>query len=235
MGIASFFKEVFYVTKTDYFVKSYVVLYLMSPVLNAFAENSNRNTFRNVLIALLVYQTLYGWLFTSAETGRMLHFCSLYMLARYVSIYKPLLSTKSKGYDLMMIVGSIACLTLFYYVPIIFGYSFASVAERYWSYISPFCIIAALHTLLLFSKLNIKTKWIVFFSSSCFAVYLINININVQPYFKEYFKGLYENLNIFLYWPTVVLSVVVFFVICILVDIIRIFNWKLIENRISWK
>lgn len=75
-------------TSWDWFVKAYVVLYIIAPILNAFVDCSSERQHRNVLIAFFLFQSTYGWLggarFFMNGYGP-LAFIGLYLLAQYVA------------------------------------------------------------------------------------------------------------------------------------------------------
>ena len=75
-------------TDTGWFVKSYILLYILAPVLNAFIENSNANEIRRVLIFFFLFQSLFGFFSDGAaffENGySTISFIGLYLLARYL-------------------------------------------------------------------------------------------------------------------------------------------------------
>lgn len=104
--------ELFFVTKGLWFVKAYLLLYILSPVLNAFIETVSRQTFKGVLLAYLAFTVVYGWLFP-LSTDYMLEgfspvfFIGLYLLARYIKIYNPKFSKKPIKYDLLVILGMV--------------------------------------------------------------------------------------------------------------------------------
>jgi len=79
-------------TPKNWFVKAYIGLYILSPVLNYFCEKSTRKQLRNLLICFFVFQTIYGCsgAATFIEQGySTFSFIGLYLLARYLNIYKP--------------------------------------------------------------------------------------------------------------------------------------------------
>ena len=88
------FKGCILATKLNWFVKAYLLLFILSPVLNAFVERAERRLFRNVLIGFYTFQLLYGWIFSSAVTYindgySVTSFIGLYLLMRYVATYPP--------------------------------------------------------------------------------------------------------------------------------------------------
>lgn len=74
-----------------WFIKAYVGLYILSPVLNAFVEYAEEKTFRQVLLGFFLFQTLYAWISDGAEFFEhgysTMSFIGLYLLARYVKVY----------------------------------------------------------------------------------------------------------------------------------------------------
>ena len=95
-NIRSFLKLTYNVISMDqlWFVPSYIVLYLVAPVLNAFVERSTKPQFKMVLIAFFSFEFIFGWLLNGANGIFMwgaspLSFAGLYLLARYIRIYPP--------------------------------------------------------------------------------------------------------------------------------------------------
>ena len=77
--------------KWNWFIKAYMGLYILSPVLNTFINNTEKKTFKKVLISFFAFQTIYSWVSDGAaffENGySTLSFMGLYLLARYTKIY----------------------------------------------------------------------------------------------------------------------------------------------------
>ena len=92
-----------------WFVKAYIILFLLSPVLNLFAEQASRIVFRNVLIAFFVMQTLFSYISNSIwfdDGFSPIPFIGLYLLSRYIRIHKPSFSSLKKGVDLAIYLGT---------------------------------------------------------------------------------------------------------------------------------
>lgn len=70
-----------------WFVKAYLCLYILSPVLNSFCETVDRRSFSLVVGAFFVFETVYGWSGAArfVEQGySTISFVGLYLLAQYV-------------------------------------------------------------------------------------------------------------------------------------------------------
>lgn len=109
-------------TKLNWFIKAYILLYILAPVLNAFVEKASQKEFRNVLIAFFAFEFVYGWIFS----GSTLHivggystisFIGLYLLARYVRLYQPRISLKSKRFYIVSLCIAPICVTAAYITP----------------------------------------------------------------------------------------------------------------------
>jgi len=86
----------------DYwFVKTYVALYLLSPVLNAFVQTATQRQMAVTILSLFAFQWVYGWVFeatTWLRAGYSLpSFVCLYLLARYLNVYRPSFTKSVRG------------------------------------------------------------------------------------------------------------------------------------------
>ena len=82
-----------------WFLKSYAVLMIVSPILNLFVEKSSEKKLRNVIIAFFLLEFVYGWIATSvpviASPMPTLYISGmsatsligLYILTRYIKIH----------------------------------------------------------------------------------------------------------------------------------------------------
>ena len=137
-------------SKNVWFVKAYLGLYILAPVLNTFIEKANRKAIQRTLICFFIFQSIYDWCSHSTdfiECGySTFSFIGLYLLTRYIRKYKPSWSQHKAWKDLFIYtVSSIstACMMLLF----IYLDKFAHFA-RFMDYSSPLIIIAALFFLL---------------------------------------------------------------------------------------
>lgn len=85
-------KELFMLTPSNWFLKSYILLYIIAPVLNAFAQTAGKHQFKFILIAYYAFMLIWGWLFPKstdyiAGGYSPVFFVWLYLLARYIRLY----------------------------------------------------------------------------------------------------------------------------------------------------
>lgn len=190
-----------------WFIKAYLGLFILSPVLNAFVTNVSEKVFRYVLIAFYSLQCLYAWITPGAW---FLHygysvtsFAGLYLLARYVRLYvieKPFeikwrAKYKVKSVYLLVFIG----LTLLnsviylagYYLPII-GLHLRTMV---FAISSPLVILQSLALLLYFNKIKINYNPIInFIAASSFSVFILQSSQDAVLY-KDIVNNIYINNN----------------------------------------
>ncbi|WP_302614773.1 acyltransferase family protein [uncultured Bacteroides sp.] len=170
--------------KSGWFVISYVILYLLAPVLNKFSEYASKKEFTAVLLSYFAMLVVYGYIDWSQEIGRgysALSMVGIYLLGRYARKYIKF----SHGF--LLFVGCTLVNTLITTLVIIFDLPLIVN-----SYDNPFVILGALGLILYFSNIHIKTsKPINYIARSTFAVYLLHIYPEVLDWFCEICKQLF--------------------------------------------
>lgn len=222
--------------KNWWFVYAYFTLYIVSPILNAFVENTDRKVFRNTLIVFFLYQTIYGFLYDLpyfAKGYSPLSFIGLYLLARYIHKYEPKFSQISRktcgGIYMGVSVGVSLLMCLCLWILPWHGLV-CRLFDWYACYTSPLNILASVMLLLCFSKIHFQSKLINSIAASSFAVYLIhNHPVIHHGYFKPFVIWLHQthSLGVFLVELFIFLTVV--FLFCVLVDKVRVYAY----NKIS--
>lgn len=216
-----------------WFIKAYLLLYILSPVLNKFSENTQPKIFSNVLIAYWVFLFLFGWITESTtyiNNGySIVSFIGLYLLGRYAKIYQPKWSNYSAKKYLSVYIISVAffCCTIF--IAGLFKLRHTDlIAWKFCSYISPLTVIGAMSLLLCFSKIKLPyNKWINICGKSCFSVYLLHAMwgywFDVLKKIDSLFGGLNYIIVLFAFLLAVYLG-------CILLDQLRLQVWKTIAK-----
>ncbi len=102
-------KELFMLTPSNWFLKSYILLYIIAPVLNAFAQTAGKHQFKFILIAYYAFMLIWGWLFPKstdyiAGGYSPVFFVWLYLLARYIRLYPIRLSQLKCGTYIILVV-----------------------------------------------------------------------------------------------------------------------------------
>ena len=217
----------------DYwYVPSYIGLYLLSPVLNIFVENSTQKQFGCIVVGLFFLETLYGWKFEVAGFNSgysIVHFLLLYLIARYIRIY---------SFRLKKI--PIACDFLLYLILSVFsavlGLLFLKHGSDNYVFIfadhsSPITILASIFLFLAFSKIKLNnSKVLNYLASSAFSIYLFHLHPMVLPKFMEMSRTLYFNNDLLHYSYKILLFILSISILSILIDQLRKFTWKILQS-----
>lgn len=232
-------KGCFLLLKWNWFIKAYLMLYIFSPILNAFVEYTDKKTFKLILICYFLFQTIYGWCSEGVEWFKngysAISFMGLYLLMRYLHKYPPLYPGSQVYFNMtiylacVLIITFLAILQILHMIPswLMFG--------KMYSYINPLVIIESLALFLLFTKFEFKNKAINFIAASTFAVFLLHSNPNIaKPYFAPLINNIYQSYDGIACLSIIFAILVIIFFLAVITDQIRIWLgsciWKKIHN-----
>lgn len=227
--------EQFITGSAYWFVVSYVGLYILSPVLNAFIETVSKKTFKEILLIYLAFVFIYGFLMGKGSFAggySLLSFVALYMIARYVRLYPNRYTMFKKCTDLSVYFFFSLLIAITLYVVAMFKpEAILSVQGRLLAYHNPLTIVAAVYLFLFFSKLKLTSKTINFIAASSFSVYLLHCNDHSIGFYKEgllYIVGCLQPIPIFI---SAFLYAIFVYTLAVMLDQIRIFTWKKIFEK----
>lgn len=227
LGNMFFFGKYYY-----WFVKCYLCLYILSPVLNAFVESANKKVFLMVLAGLFIMQTLYGWTGTMPDYDRgysVISFVGLYLLARYIRLYGGSIFRLDKWLDLAIYLGLSLAIAAIYIVSVNMGLE--RIASHLFVFINPLAVASSVFFLLFFSKMDFKSRTVNYLSVSAFAVYLFHLNAKVWDRFLETCYGLFTNGNGLKGFLSVFVFLLIVYVAAILIDQVRLLCWNPIKKK----
>lgn len=228
-------KSIFLATSSNWFIKAYILLYILSPVLNGFVENASKLVYLRVLVGFFIFQMIYGWFFSTSTDYIVggyspISFIGLYLLIRYVKIYKPKWTLWPVRIHILMWLVVIFSVTIVCITPpLVFGAKYSTIyGYNLLNYISPTTIIAALLMILITSKIQIENSLINRLASSSFAVYLVFVNPHILSVYGCCFRTLHHKYQGVSYWIIVLGIVIVLYMIVAFFDTVRLKIWKLI-------
>ncbi|MBR5657519.1 MAG: acyltransferase family protein [Prevotella sp.] len=214
----------------DYwFVKCYVLLYVFSPILNAFVENCTKRQFLAVLVMFFVMQTYLGWITDGvkwyADGYSGISFMGLYLLSRFIRLHPNALIVEHKLWFYLFVYVALAVLNglLAYYV---FISGHIALYKRLFYYINPLVIIQAIAFLLFFSKLEFKSRIINWIAISSFAIYLLHSSFAGELVYDGTISAIYKRYSHVSMVFLVTIFLVIVFVTSILLDKLRLYFWK---------
>jgi len=209
----------------DYwFVRAYIVLCLFVPALNLLVEHASQQMLRRLLIALFLFQMVFGWDVEGwiARGYSPLSFMALYLWGRYVRIYRPAWSQRSCWVDLCVFLSMALLNTVLAVVMIRRGLGVWFM----FSYIWPVVMVAAMALVLFFSKLSLRNRLINWMAASCIAVYLLHCNVFMTPCLKQLVTGWYNGCGTLSFVTRAGMLVLVIFVVAIVLDKLRLSLWN---------
>ena len=200
------------------FITAYVLLYMLSPMLNALSE---KLTSKELFLTIIV---LYAseWLITR-DCGSM-NYGILYLIGRFIkksNAVNNLEIDATKGYWLTTIL-------IFALVYCSYSYLHITTAEKMcdfvfgYSYSGPFVILQAVFLFLVFARMNFTSKFINWCSASCLSIFLIHMHPSIKYIgYYSFTESLYD-LPVLQHIGVLLLLIISVFFGCILIDKIRI-------------
>lgn len=243
--ISSFFPSVV----GDYwFIACYIIMYLFVPYINILIKSIDKKQFQRLLILCFTIFSLVPF-FTGMKiitnTGyTFFHFIYLYLVGAYLKHY-PIKLNKIRSINKKRILYFISFLVfglINYMLNMFTIYSNSSnlfmtniislLQNSYYSYARPFVILQTISLFLLFETFTIKSKIITTISKATLGVYLISTSGYFSKLFYKYTTidiyhvGLIEKLKY------IFAGAVFIFIICIVVELLRIYILKIARNII---
>lgn len=206
------------------FITWYIILYFVSPLLNAFSDNSTEKQLLKYIVVFYVAQIVI----MRSVFGGPINFLLIYLIGRWISkVGTKRHSDKAvAGYFIMTSI-IFACAYITYRI---MHYDAADMATFLfgYSYASPFVILQAFFLFLIFSRFNIQNNIINWLAASCLSIFLIHMHPAIKQIgYYNYTESLYERPFVDHVLILTVLIIAVFFG-SILIDKVRI----LISDRL---
>lgn len=231
-------KECFFLTEANWFIKSYLLLFIISPLLNAFIENSNKRVYGLIVVSMLVYQTIFDFA-TMADLSlrngySTMSFVLLYLIGSYVRKYTVVGGQTHKWSILIMSLYGIILLPVLASYSGLLDFKYACKWLKYGlAYSNPLVIAVAVCYLRLFLNFNVTSKLINWVAISSFAAFLIHANPHVIKVFIAFVRYVYTSCSLPVYFGFVISFVVWVFVASVLIDKVRMFFWRHLWNIID--
>lgn len=183
-------------TCTGYwFINSYLLLYIFSPVLNAFAEHATRNDFRRFLLVYFLFCIPFSLISRDLNRGfSALCFFGLYLWGRYLRLY---LSAewqwvRARFFLAFFIISSLL-MTVVFWSYVYFRCTFLPLFPSFMmAYTNPLVILNATCLLLFFSRLRFTSRAVNFIAAGSLAAYLTH----QHPYLRQHYLHFISDLNI---------------------------------------
>lgn len=192
LGIIPFEMGTFLKCFSSYFfawgvVTSYLVLYVISPILNKYSEGASKKELFVFIFLLFIAAN------TICFTTGILTFLLLYLIGRFIKKI-DLVSFDSRKpwieYLVCTIIITIITFLLFRLPPIKTAGQMTSIPIGY-SYNSPFVIFQSVFLFLCFARMSFTNRFVNWCANSCLAIFLIHMHPSVKQIYYSYTESLY--------------------------------------------
>lgn len=213
-----------------WFVPCYAMLYVLSPVLNAYIERATERQLRGLLMIFYLMQSIYGWLSGNKpafdEGYSIVSFVGLYMLARYVKLYGSAWWRRGKWLWLVATVSNVALALGGLY----FGKG--DLSRMAMCYSSPLVVAGALGLVMWCAvQRSFVSSGVNFVASSCFTVYLVHsCNRWTAGFYTSVARDIHGHTSGVLCIAELLLFMVAVFAFAILLDQLRKAAWTLVST-----
>lgn len=239
-----------------WFINYYLILYLISPLLNKYIENSTQKEHRNLLIIMFIcldvipYITAQRPFINNGLT--LIGFIFLYLVGAYFAKYPLRESIVFKNFTrnklrLLFLFGFIM-MVIFNYINYHFGKSLITstnpillrikdvITNQVTAYSNPILFLQTVFYFLYFGELSIKSKLINYISSLTFGVYLVHENrVVFCNLYDRVFSPITEYTTSGMVVKMFILALILFFVGSIIEMIRKIIAYKISKLRLIVK
>lgn len=217
-------------SRYNWFIRAYLGLYVLSPILNTFLQHCSKRQLEYVLISFYTFQTFYGFI------GNVDFFCSgystfsfigLYLLSRYLRLYGMAIN-KSGG---AIYAGSVLCNCLLYYALTYFHITRIDAI----GYANPLVVMGAMGLIMWTAQLRIQSSRLInFIAASSFAVFLLHLNPHFcDMIYRPLMISLYEGFDGVACLIVEFVVLVLIFALAVLLDQPRKLLWNYLWRRLD--
>lgn len=225
--------DCFFVTKSNWFIPSYLCLLFLTPVLNAFCNTSSKRTLLGVVLVLIGFEIWFDLLpphpgvsLGSQRGYSVLSFAALYLLARFIRLYGVPQWFRQWSFSICLLCT--ITLTVAAMVSIQIGHPAIRVI---YAYSNPLVILSAVSFLLTFEKMSIKENSVINHIAKSTLPVLLAHSAVFFLYTKQ-FRYIFSHFSLakmIVFW---VLAIAVAFISSVAVDQIRLLLWLPIEKSL---
>ncbi len=234
-------KSIFPIIHSQYwFITVYVILYLLSPYINQFIKNISKKDLGKLLIMLMVIQSIIpSVLFANFQFSTIMWSIMLYMIGAYINKYYSKKENSLKTDMICIIVPYLLIIASIVLLDVVSGkINIFKEHELYFTNINSILILAiSIFMFLLFNNINIRqNKFINKISSTVFGIYIIHENTFMRKIIWENIcngrKYINSTSGLIL---NAFISIIMVFVVCSIIELIRQWIAKLIQCMIMNK
>lgn len=214
----------FCLTTANWFIKAYIGLYILSPVLNLFVEKASKTQLASIICCFYLFQTIFGM---TGATAFIAHgystfsFIGLYLLAGFIKRYM----TITPRHGAIIYIVCVLCNILLYPVSL-------KTPIDIFTYENPIVVLGSVGLFMLFKGIHVSHSSVLnYIAKSSFAVFLLHTNPNIGiPVFIPLCKYIFDSYSGAQYLLTIFFTLTLIFVCAIALDYPRRLIWKRLSH-----
>lgn len=234
-------------TGVYWYVTAYFGLFLLIPVLNKGLATINNDQLKRYLVVIFIFISILPTIFMK----------DAYILNRGYSLiwllFLFILGGAIRKIDIIGRISQMKAINLFF-ISILFTWIWkifygilskplsvkANIADMFIKYTSPTIILSGLFLFIFFSKMNVSNKKvkniIKLFSPAAFGVYLIHLHPLIWRGIFRGFSVSFLKHNVLVMLGEIFLSALLIYIVCTVIDMIRIriFNYLNLEEKLKF-
>lgn len=210
-----------------WFIRVYVFLYLLSPILNKAIDRMSQSQLKLSLLILTVLNVYFGYLQQTPfnqDGYNIANFIFLYFIGRYIKLYYD----EKKNHVIKYLLGYFAVSAVMGIIALYnvnsVGRGFHTILLNVYVYNNPLLIIASVFLFLVFVSIRIpSSSFINWLSVSALSIYLITENSYFGQLYYPFISNCIKNMSEVLSYISLVVFALITMGCCILIDKIRRF------------
>lgn len=228
------------ISQRYWFITIYVLLIIISPLLNIIVNSLSKKIYTFVIIGICVIFYLWPTVCYSVAAPSItkdagygiVNFACLYLIGRYIKKYVGETLLQRIPFHIIIVFATLLLFAVNSVMSILLDFYF----QQYIAYDSIFCLLVALSLFLCFRNFNIKSVWVNKISKHCLACYIIHAHPVLWSYFWAQDTGrINHNLNGAELIVWLICVPIVIYGVCWGIDVIRTLLTEKIENRlVTW-
>ncbi len=236
-------------TGAYWFISAYIALYFLTPILNIFLNKLNKNQFKFLLVLIVTMFSFFKIiLITETFSGLFMTVIMFYMIGAYIRRFVEIKYNQKYFIKYLLVTIIFTCVNLIVAAlsKVRLNTTFHSIISTIYGRFMDFGnILLVLMTVLLFLKfrtIEIKSskinKIITFLAPSMLSIYIIQQNTNYSSLWR--YDGVTNYGNSFLMVPYMFFIVIIVFLVCLFIDLLRrglyslIKKTKIVSRLIKW-
>ena len=217
-----------------WFVKAYLFLMLIAPMFNKAIRYMSQREFLYVLLVLMLINSYFGFFFKqdiNKDGNNFMQLMYVYFIGRYLALYLNVDRFKLRKWTAIISVCSILLYAFVWllndnYLHLVKTYTFL-LRNNLWSVFNSIVIF------LFFTTFKFDSRSINWMAKGSFAVYLIHESIWIRMAWRNYMADVYATYTPAIAWLIVSTIFIVYFIIVLCFDHIRILITSPIEKRLD--